>query len=304
MSPKLNKIKLIYRKLKISDYEEFNKLFYLCFGKKISLDFFKWRYFNDKFSFCYGVFNSKKLIANVGMISMKLHNITNERVYSRHSSMVLKKFRGIGIFSELLKRVKKIISSKVNLIIMWPNENNFANFDINQENIIKKKFYLYKNSIKKIVLNKTKNHSMNKILKLNKFIKNDNNFFLKNYPYFKKRYLDYKKKEYFINEFNLKNFKSFFILKRNKDKSVSNYVILDHFGSNEICSKHLSHLTKNQNRLIFLSKKKIYNSNFKLINYVNFKIGLINKINFKQKKKLLYNKEIFLGDTDIFITTY
>ena len=82
MSPKLNKIKLIYRKLKISDYEEFNKLFYLCFGKKISLDFFKWRYFNDKFSFCYGVFNSKKLIANVGMISMKLHNITNERVYS------------------------------------------------------------------------------------------------------------------------------------------------------------------------------------------------------------------------------
>ena len=90
-----------FRKLKISDYEEFNKLFFSCFKKKISFEFFKWRYFSNRLSFCYGAFNSSRLIANVGMVSIKLNNKPNNIAYSRHSSMVLKKYRGIGIFSEL-----------------------------------------------------------------------------------------------------------------------------------------------------------------------------------------------------------
>ena len=80
---KLENSKFIFRKLKISDYQNFSKLFYLCFKKKISYDFYKWRYFNDRFSFCYGVFDSSKLIANVCMKSMKLNNNNNERVFSR-----------------------------------------------------------------------------------------------------------------------------------------------------------------------------------------------------------------------------
>ena len=55
---------LSFRKLKISDYVEFRKLFYLSFKKNLSFEFYKWRYFNEKFSFCYGVFDKKKLIAN------------------------------------------------------------------------------------------------------------------------------------------------------------------------------------------------------------------------------------------------
>ena len=110
MSFKLNDC--YFRKLKISDYEEFRKLFYSCFKKKISFEFFKWRYFSDKYSFCYGVFNSARLIANVGMVSVKLNNNSNYISYSRHSSMVLKKYRGKRIFSELLDKVKKKFSKK------------------------------------------------------------------------------------------------------------------------------------------------------------------------------------------------
>ena len=64
-------------------------------------------YFNDKFSFCYGAFDKKKLIANVGMASIQVGKKSNEIIYSRHSSMVLKNYRGLGIFSQLLNLVKK-----------------------------------------------------------------------------------------------------------------------------------------------------------------------------------------------------
>ena len=80
---------LHYRKLRITDYYEFRKLFYSCFKKRVSFEFYKWRYFSNKFSFCYGAFNSSKLIANVGMVSMVLNNNLNEKIFSRHSSMVL-----------------------------------------------------------------------------------------------------------------------------------------------------------------------------------------------------------------------
>ena len=78
-------------------------------------------------------------------------------------------------------------------------------------------------------------------------------------------------------------------------------MILDHFGSEKIKSKHISNLINNQNKLIFLSKKKLKKSKFVLLNSVNLKIGFINNLNLKEKKNLA-NKEVFLGDTDIFIT--
>jgi hypothetical protein len=302
VNSKSKNLNLIYRKLKLTDYHEFNKLFFNCFKKKVSFDFFKSRYFSDKFSFCYGVFQSTKLIANVGMFSMKLNNNTQERIFSRHSSMVLKEFRGNGIFSDLLKVVKKKIIKKINLVAMWPNKNNFSNFGVNERKIILKKHYLYKVISKTTSSKKTNNFHINELIKFKKFIKDNKSLFVKNYIYLKKRYLSYKKHEYFINKFVFKKFISFFILKFNKDKSGLNYVILDHFGAEKIKSKHLYNLIEEQNKLIFLSKKKINKNNLKLINYIYFKIGFINKFNLKKKKNLI-NREIYLGDTDIFITT-
>ncbi len=301
MNSKFKNLNLIYRKLKISDYPEFKKLFYLCFKKKISLEFFKWRYFSNKLSFCYGAFNSNRLIANVGMISIKLNNNTYERVFSRHSSMVLKKYRGYGIFSDLLKIVKKKILKNVEMVVMWPNKNNFANFGIESKKIFNKKYYLYKTSSNPALFKKTKNYQIEDLVKFKDLIKSRNTFFFKNFIYFKNRYLSYRKHEYFLNKFEFKKISSFFILKHNKDNSGLNYVILDHFGSEKIKSKHLSHLIKDYNKLIFISKKKINKPKFRLLNDLNFKIGFFKKFKLKQKKKL-FSKEIYLGDTDIFIT--
>ena len=50
--------------------------------------------------------------------------------------MVLNKYRGKGIFSRLLKEVK-IFLKDIRMIIMWPNENNFATFGINKNKIVK-----------------------------------------------------------------------------------------------------------------------------------------------------------------------
>ena len=302
MNSKLKKNNFTYRKLKLSDYNKFNKLFYSSFKKKISYDFFKWRYFSNKSSFCYGAFYSSELIANVGMVCIRLNKHLNEKTYSRHSSMVLKEYRGLGIFSDLLKNLKKKFLGEINLVVMWPNKNNFANFNLGKSKIIKKKYYLYKTSSHNILSKKTESFPISELVKLKNFIKSNNNLFVKNFPYFYRRYLIYNKHEYLINRYKSRTFTSFFILKKNKDSTGSNYVILDHFGSSEISSKHLSYLIKEKNKLIFLSKKKIYKSNHKLINYINLKIGFLKKINIKEKSKFLINKEIFLGDTDSFIT--
>ncbi len=302
MNSKFKQSSLIHRKLKISDYEKFKKLFYLSFGKKVSFNFFKWRYFSNKYSFCYGIFKSEELIANVGMFSIKLNNKTNERIYSRHSSMVLKKYRGIGIFSYLLKEVKKKISDKVSHIVMWPNKNNFSNFDINKKNIIKKKYYIYKTFLKIKSHKKTINFPIQDLKKLKNFIDSNNNFFYKDYKYFKNRYLSYKNHEYFLNKLEFNKKESYFILKRNKDSSGLNYVILDHFGSKKLYSRHLSLLKKEKDKLIFLSKKKLNEKNYNLINHIILKIGFLRKLKLKQNKKILLYKDIFLGDLDIFIT--
>tara|TARA_B110000014_G_C20079018_1_gene563548 strand:- start:47 stop:958 length:912 start_codon:yes stop_codon:yes gene_type:complete len=301
MNFRLENSKLIFRKLKISDYKEFKKLFYSCFKKKISYDFFKWRYFSDKFSFCYGVFDTTKLIANVGMKSMKLNNKKNERIFSRHSSMVLSKYRGRGIFSELLEEVKKIFLNDASIIVMWPNENNFASFGIVKKRIIKRKYYLYNTSNRKIKIKKTSNHNIDQLSKFKIFIQSNDNFFLKNFDYFKNRYLSYKNNEYLINKFELKKFTSFFILKKNKDKLGLNYVILDHFGSKYIKSKHLSQLI-NEMKVIFWSKQKIHKLNNRFINHINLSVGFIKKIDVLKKNTILVNKEFMLGDTDRFIT--
>ena len=153
MNSELDELKLNFRKLRISDYNQFKKLFKNSFNKEISYDFFKWRYFKDKHSFCYGAFKSSRLIANVGMFSIKLNDNKCEKIFSRHSSMVLKKYRYKGVFSFLLNKVKKNFLRKSSLVIMWPNKNNFANFGLNSDQIIKKKYYLYKTILKSNALN-------------------------------------------------------------------------------------------------------------------------------------------------------
>ena len=293
--------KLTFRKLKLTDFKTFEKLFYNTFKKKISYKFFKWRYFNDRHSFCYGVFKSSHLIANVGMKAMRLNNKRKDIVYSRHTSMVAKEFRGRGMFAKLLEEVKNKYLPKSKMIIMWPNKNNFSSFGIKKSMILKTKFYLFKSLKTAIETKRTDYYKINDLKNFRLLFKNNNNFFFKDYSYFRKRYLAYKKNEYLINYFKLKNLKSFFILKKNINQNNKNYVILEHFGSTKIKQIHFRSLIKEKKEIVFWSKSKINKSNFSLIGKINLNIGINKKI--KNKNSLIRNKEFMLGDTDSFITT-
>jgi len=294
-------LNLIIRKLKLSDYKSFSSLFYSCFKKKISYEFFKWRYFNDRHSFCYGVFVSSQLIANVGMKSMYLNNGMSQMTFSRHSSMVKSRYRGLGIYSKLLNIVRNKISNKVKILIMWPNKNNYGSFGIKKNLIKHRKYYLYKIINKKKIYSKTENFNIESLGNFKNLIVQNNDFFFKDYDYFKKRYISYKKDDYYLNFFKFKNMISVYLIKKNKKKLGYDNVILDHFGSLKIKSKHFNQLKNEKTNLIFLSKRKINKLNYKFINHINIKIGLIKKIN-SLKVNNLIKKEFAMGDTDSFLS--
>ena len=54
-------------------------------------------------------------------------------------------------------------------------------------------------------------------------------------------------------------------------------------------------------KIIIWSKKIIKKKNFKLLNKINLRIGIIKKIDM-HKNKLLSNKNFMIGDTDTFVT--
>ena len=293
---------LTYRKLKLSDYKKFSELFNSTFKKKISYQFFKWRYFSDKSSFCYGAFLSSKLIANVGLKSLKLNNKNKEIVFSRHSSMVLRKYQGRGIYSILLENIKKKFLNNARLVVMWPNKNNFANFGIFKKNIISRNLYLYKVITKNIKKKKTSYHRISKIKKFKNYIINNNNFFFKDFTYVKKRYFQYNRNDYLLNKFEYKNNTSIFILKKDRVSSNLNFTILDHFGSNKIKNMHFANLTNENEMITFCNKYKLKHKNYKLIDHINLKIGFLKNNNTKKIKNKILKKEFMLGDTDSFIS--
>ncbi len=295
-------INLNFKKLKIADYNQFSTLFTLSFKKKISYEFYKWRYFSDKKSFCYGIFDSSKLIACVGMKSYILNNKKRELIFSRHSSMVNKSYRGKGLFSQLLKIVKKKFLKNTKLILMWPNQNNFSNFSISKKKILSRKFYLHRSLNVKIAKKVTTNLKIDQIYKFKKYIKNNNNFYFKDLTYFKNRYLRYKQYEYSINKFIFKNCQSFFVLKKNKYKNRKNYIILDHFGDNSIKSKHLNQIIKDYKSIIFWSISKQNKPNLKILSSINLNIGITKNIEKKVISSYLFKNEFMPGDTDSFIS--
>ena len=87
--------------------------------------------FFDKYSFCYGVFESSNLIANVGMISMQLNSEKNQG-FILDTLVWLPRNIEVKEYFQLLKEVKKKIISKSTMVIMWPNKNNFSTFGINK----------------------------------------------------------------------------------------------------------------------------------------------------------------------------
>ena len=244
---------LKYRKLRVSDYLNFKRLFYNCFGKKVSFEFYKWRYFSNNQSFCYGVFDKTQLIGNVGMVVKNLNDPKKEKVFSRHSSMINKKYRGNKIFSDLLKKVKNKIKEDTNIIVMWPNDKNFSDFGIDKKKIIKNRLYLYKSDLNFLSSIKTKDYNITKLKKFKSYIISSDSLFIKNYLYYKQRYLNYRKFDYILNMFESRKLKSFYIIKKQKYKTGEDNIILDHFGSQKLRSKHFSHLISEKKKYDFFN---------------------------------------------------
>ena len=120
---------------------------------------------------------------------------------------------------------------------MWPNKNNFANFGLNSDQIIKKKYYLYKTILKSNTLN-IKN--LNNIDELNnlKYLINQKQSFYKDFNYFKNRYFSYRKNDYYINKFKFKNFESIFHLKISQRKFTKIFGNFRSFWFRKIINKH------------------------------------------------------------------
>ena len=86
--------------------------------------------------------------------------------------------------------------------------------ELAEENIIEKKYYLYKSKNKSKLSKKINNYSIEELILNKKIIKSKNSYFYKDFSYFKKRYLSYRKNDYFLNKFQIKNITSFFLLKK------------------------------------------------------------------------------------------
>ena len=91
--------KIIYRRTIEKDLIDIQYLFFKTFNRKISLKFYKNRYFNkNKFSSFIAIKN-QRLIGHVGFIEYKYG--FNKKIYSRHSSFVDNDFREQGIYKKL-----------------------------------------------------------------------------------------------------------------------------------------------------------------------------------------------------------
>ena len=113
------------------------------------------------------------------MKSIIINNKNNEIGFSRHSSMVLSDFRNLGLFSYLLEKVKKFHLQGINIVIMWPNNKNFANFNIKEKNLIKRKLYLYRTNFHNINKKKLINYDIKNLVNYKKSINNSDTFIRK-----------------------------------------------------------------------------------------------------------------------------
>ena len=117
-----------FRLVKNNDLKKIQKLFFSVFKKKISLNFYRWRYSNSQ-SRSY-INRNNKIIFNVGFIEKKLNNRYKKLIISRHSSMVHENFRRKGIYSKFFNDFlsNRFINKKYSACIAWPNENNIKTF--------------------------------------------------------------------------------------------------------------------------------------------------------------------------------
>lgn len=324
------KNKIIFKKVTKIHIDQIIVLFNQVFGINISKKFYNWRYFNQKLK-SYTSFvavDNKKIIGHVGYF---INNFDLQPyLASRHTSMIDDNFRSKNIYSNLLFFSFKIIREefKTKNILIWPNENNLRVLKKICKNPIIYEYNIYFKTIKnkginnfiskKIdVCNYFNFKTIKKKIKSNKFLFNKNIFFLK------WRYQKYCKKEYkyFIIYKELNEPKSIFVIKEEINNKVLSCIILDYICYDKYSFKNDLKLLLNNNKILFKNKtnneiiiklwsniKNIYfkkflrNEKFSLDNSKRYYLSYLNiKKNSIQSKKIINNRNVFMGDTDNFI---
>lgn len=311
--------KIQFKIVQYNDIQNIIDLFKLVFNKSISKDFYVWRYKDNKKFNCFIAKTEDKVIAHIGFV--KYHLNSTDLIFSRHSSMVHRKFRRNRIYTKLLEWGIQKLEPNFGILI-WPNSINYRvqkkqNLKIKN---IEKKYLFHKN-----ILTKRKNQENDFFLKRNietdrlkQCLKNNNtkSIILKDYKFFKKRYLLYDNENlfYFFKKYSYK-LSDLLIVKKLIIQNTINYYAIDYYGD-----------FKNYNLMIeqFIHYLSINKKNNEII---QFKIFLTNNFYVKELKHLALKKSLkkmlniciinpeirlyksmkdynfFLGDTDALIET-
>lgn len=288
-----SKKELLFKKVKKDQLPEVIKFINFNLNINITKKFYLWRYFFE------GSFNSfvclaqNKIIAHVGFTKYRTGN-SNKYLYSRHSSVVSKKFRNKKIYSKLVEYSLKKLKN-LDTLLLWPNKNN------NKKNInsIKKKnlfnitnrFIFFKNKNENKNINKLKKFKEIEIIR--RYLKINNNIHIihKNIGYIKQRYFHLNNNKYYYHEFYNRSFAVF-----TKNKSDNEYVLIDLIGDKNKKNSHIEYLIKNLSFYYSINiKKKLKPSKF-IDTGVRFNLICITNKNMKLK-----NFDIHLADTDTFL---
>ena len=93
---------IIFKNINIKkDFKIIKKKFLLNFRKKISKEFYVWRYLLSNRIYCYVIEKQKEIIGHVGFVRYK--SKYNSYFLSRHSSFVDEKYRRKNLYSDLIK---------------------------------------------------------------------------------------------------------------------------------------------------------------------------------------------------------
>ena len=305
------------------DFNELKKLFNKTFNKKISKNFYKWRYLKKNRFNSFVAKIGNKIIGHVGFVEYKLNsNIIKfaDKIYSRHSSMVSFEYRKKNIYNSLLKWSFSQLDKNF-IIITWPNKLNNLSSKKNK-NEIKFKYQLFYKKITKKKSKTEKKFKLNKLnkdnLKLlnvnNKSLINKLNIIDKNQRYFSWRYLYYNQNSNFYFQKKVNKINNTFIIGKNIKNNRKFLSILDFIGNEKyyytILDELIAYLecsiyaNKNYYLQIWSDKKNIKKINylkknkFKIINNI-FNINILNSKYKIKSKAALINFE--MGDTDVFI---
>ncbi len=281
--------KFFFTEVKKNKLHEVIEFINLNLKINITKKFYLWRYyFEGKFN-SFVCISQNKIIAHVGFSMYETKN-KKKYLYSRHSSIVSKKFRNKKIYSDLVEYSLKNLKN-LDTLLLWPNKNNnkrkVKSLKKKYTYNIRNKFLFFKNKNKKKLDKLTNIGIIKKYLLINSNV----NIINKNITYVKQRYFYLNSNMYFYHEFNSKSLALF-----TKNRSDNEYVLIDLIGDKNIKNNHIKYLSENLRFYYSINiKKKI-----KLTKFIDTGVRF-NLICITNKKMKLKNYDIHLGDTDSFL---